>query len=426
MVLSFSTEVMNGPCSEDQLELLDAIDRLRLQAPSFVPPNDHERSEKRRLSKFHQHLDGFDGLPELINGAGTFMGITTGGKGFSKDLLRVEITGPDRPHLTIVDLPGLIHSETKQQTASGVELVQNVVKSYMLKTGSVILAVVSAKNDFANQIVLKLARSADPGGECTLGVITKPDTLITGSGSEEMYLSLAKNKEVEFSPGWHVLKNLGFETHSGSLLLHQRNKEEAAFFLEGVWKTLPPSMLGIGELRNRLAELLPHQIAGELPSLVNEINAKLVSCRHELHQLGEPRCTPSEQRLLMLTVSQDFQRIVKSSVDGTYNGSFYESAESNRGYEQRIRAVVRNLNQDFADMLMKYGHKRQLSNGESGKEAELDNKKWADNFQKPEVVSQAQFIDHIQRLMERSRGTELPGQFNNTIGGDLFLEQSEP
>lgn len=34
---------------------------------------------------------------------------------------------------------------------------------------SVILAVISAKNDLANQIVLKMAKEADPAGQRTMG-----------------------------------------------------------------------------------------------------------------------------------------------------------------------------------------------------------------------------------------------------------------
>ncbi|KAJ6029761.1 uncharacterized protein N7446_010889 [Penicillium canescens] len=82
--------------------------------------------------------------------------MSTHGKAFSNDLLRVKVSGPNRPHLTIVDLPGLIHSETRQQSAAD---------SYIRESRSVILAVVSAKNDFANQIVLRLARDADPSGD---------------------------------------------------------------------------------------------------------------------------------------------------------------------------------------------------------------------------------------------------------------------
>ena len=117
-----------------------------------------------------------------------------------------------------MDLPGLIHSETKQQSAADVGLVHNVVESYMKEPRSVILAVVSAKNDYANQIVLKLARAADSTGTRTLGVITKSDTLMQGSASESMYVSLAQSLDVEFRLGWHVLRNMDSETGAWSLL----------------------------------------------------------------------------------------------------------------------------------------------------------------------------------------------------------------
>lgn len=76
----------------------------------------HTRSdvERRSLGDFCEELDSFEGLPVLIEKAKVAMGITTHGKDFSNDLLRVEVSGPDRPHLTIVDLPRVIHSETKQ------------------------------------------------------------------------------------------------------------------------------------------------------------------------------------------------------------------------------------------------------------------------------------------------------------------------
>jgi Dynamin family len=71
---------------------------------------------------------------------------------------------------------------------------------------SIILAVVSAKDDYANQIVTKLARDVDLKGLRTLGIITKPDTLHVGSESEKSFFSLANNENVVFRLGWHVLK----------------------------------------------------------------------------------------------------------------------------------------------------------------------------------------------------------------------------
>jgi hypothetical protein len=382
---------------------------------SIVPHQSRSESERLSLSSFHEQLDGFDGLPTLIENAKGAMALSiTGSRAFSKDLLRVEVSGPDRPHLTIVDLPGLIHSETKQQSASDVELVQDVVQAYMKEPRSVILAVVSAKNDYANQIVLKLARAADRKGVRTLGVITKPDTLIAGSESEAMYVSLARNQDVEFRLGWHVLKNMDSET--GVWSLADRDVKEDEFFSQGIWEELSRSLLGIDKLRKRLSNVLLGQIAAELPSLVSEIEIKSDACRARLDKLGEPRATLNEQRLYLLHISQQFQSLIKASVDGTYSDPFFKHAESEPGYQKRIRAVVQNLNLDFAERVARRGHYRKI----------VDSLDKTGVFEGVVATTREEFMDHIQKLMRRTRGRELPGMFNPMIVSDLFLEQSSP
>ena len=476
MVLkSFESDALNGLCSKDQLELLNSIDCLRSQgishyvslpqiivcgdqssgkssvleaisgvsfpiksnlctrfpielvlrktshisvSVSIVPHQSRTKSERLSLGDFHEKLDGFDGLPALIENAKAAMGISMHGRAFSKDLLRVEVSGPDRPHLTIVDLPGLVHSETKQQSASDVKLVQDVVQSYMKEPRSIILAVVSAKNDHANQIVLKLARAADKEGTRTLGVITKPDTLVPGSESEAMYISLARNQDVEFRLGWHVLKNMDSETGEWSLV--DRDIKEGEFFSQGIWEELSRSLLGIDMLRKRLSKVLLGQIAAELPSLVSEIETKSEDCRHRLEQLGEPRATLEEQRLYLLHISQQFQSLIKAAVDGTYNDPFFGDAKSEPGYQKRIRAVVQNLNLDFAERIVKRGHHRQIVDVHSESTTATS---------VPEgviAITREKFLDHIQHLMQRTRGRELPGTFNPMVVADLFLEQSTP
>ncbi|KAI0530195.1 P-loop containing nucleoside triphosphate hydrolase protein [Xylaria digitata] len=379
---------------------------------TIIPHKLLAKSERETLSTFHEKLDGFEGLPELIESAKIAMGISMQGKGFSKDLLRIEISGPHHPHLTIVDLPGLIHSETKQQSASDVELVRDVVQTYMEQPRSVILAVVSAKNDFANQVVLKLARSTDPRGKRTMGVITKPDTLVEGSGSEATFVSLAENREVEFDLGWHVLKNLDSEKVDGSSLLHRRNEEEEAFFSDGIWSRLPSSMLGVKRLRTRLSKVLLQQIATELPSLIEEIDGKLQDCTHLLNQLGEPRATVHEQRLFLAHIAEKFRYLVHDVRNGTYTDPFFEGAETQRGYDQRLRAVIQHLNREFASKMSQRGHARHIDcpTGSSG----------------PPSVTRDQFITEVQELLRRTRGRELPGQFNSLIVTDLFIKQSKP
>ena len=70
-------------------------------------------------------------MPSLFENAKVAMGISTYSKAFLKDLFCVEVLGPDWLHLTIVDQPGLTHSKTKQQSASDVELIRDVVLTYM-------------------------------------------------------------------------------------------------------------------------------------------------------------------------------------------------------------------------------------------------------------------------------------------------------
>jgi len=283
----------------------------------------------------------------------------------------------------------------------------------MKEPRSIMLAVVSAKNDYANQIVLKLARIADTKGNRTLGVITKPDTLIPDSESEAMYVSLARNQDVEFRLGWHVLKNMDSET--GEWSLADRNVKEEAFFLQGIWEDLSRSLLGVVKLRDRLSKVLLGQIASELPSLIDEINIKSNACRSRLDKLGEPRATLDEQRRYLLHISQSFQFLVKASVDGTYNDPFFDDAESETGYQKRIRAVMQNLNLEFAEHIAIRGHRREIT---SSKDTRLISRGVI-------PITRDEFLDHIQRLMQRTSGRELPGTFNPMIVADLFLDQSK-
>ena len=172
---------------------------------SIRPGKDRSEAERKHLNDFRAPTDDIDELPKLVEAAKVAMGINSESRAFGEDILRVEVSGPGKPHLTLVDLPGLFHAPSKQQSAGDAKLVQSLVRSYMSNERSIILAVVSAKNDYANQVVTGLAREIDPKGLRTMGIITKPDTLIVGSDSEISFMNLAKNEDVCFRLGWHCM-----------------------------------------------------------------------------------------------------------------------------------------------------------------------------------------------------------------------------
>lgn len=249
------------------------------------------------------------------------------------------------------------------------------------------------------------------------GIITKPDTLISGSESENFFASLAQNKEVEFRLGWHVLKNL--DSEKGSFSLARRDLDEKEFFSKNIWQRLPRHLVGIANLRPRLSNVLTKQISSELPSLVEEIASKLRDCRGNLDKMGQRRATKDEQQQYLVTVSMKFQSLTKASVDGVYNNSFFAEPQFDRGYCQRLRAVIQNSNQRFARTLLDRGHYRYIDwlprDDEDRSQLEVGG-----------PLTRDEFITHIQNLMFRTRGRELPGTFSPMIVEDLFREQCQP
>ena len=68
-------------------------------------------------------------VPALIDAAKETMDLNSDAKAFSDDVLLVEVSGPEQPHLTLIDLPGLIHADNKKQSAKDVEMVSSLVRS---------------------------------------------------------------------------------------------------------------------------------------------------------------------------------------------------------------------------------------------------------------------------------------------------------
>jgi len=381
---------------------------------AIVPSSDRTDGERAKLLKFRHDMVKLDQFEDLVYSAKDAMGLDGDEKAFSNDILRVEVSGPNQPHLTLVDLPGLFQAGNKAQSDTDAQVVKDLVLSYMKRSRSIILAVVSAKNDFANQIVTKYAREVDPHGLRTLGIITKPDTLHVGSDSESSFVDLAKNKDVNFRLGWHVLKNRDYDTRDCTA--EERDQAEQHFFSRGIWTTLPPTHVGITSLKPRLSSLLKDQILMELPSLIRDVEVGLKECQSILGRLGGARVTLKDQQLHLLQISQAFSSLSKAAVGGIYVDRFFRSAMTPEGYNKRLRAVTKSILTDFANVIRTQGHARCIK--------EDDDRFAADAS--PPCIKRSDYIQEVMQLMKRSSGCELPGTYNPLIIGNLFFEQAAP
>lgn len=381
---------------------------------SIQPGKDHSEDQRKKLEAFGFSTT-FDELSigGVVDRARNAMALNDS-KRFCDDVLRIEVSGPTQPHLTIVDLPGLFSAGNKDQSREEGQLVKSLVRSYMKNPRSIILAVVSAKSQFAEQIVTEYARDLDHSRSRTLGLVTKPDTLPAGSEMEDMYFKMARNEDVDFRLGWHVIVNRDYQDRAISNA--ERDEKEVAFLSSGVWDSLPQSHKGVAALRTRLSEVLRDHIVAQLPQVVTDIEDGLRDCTDRLERLGMARGDPDEQRKYLLNASHRFSSLIRSAVDGVYGDSFFGNARDDEGYHKRLRAVVQNTLEDFAQDMRKNGQAREIVDFYSeGMEDKMT----------PQVL-RSDYLAEVRRLMRRTRGCELPGTYNPLVITELFHEQCQP
>ncbi|KAK4236071.1 hypothetical protein C8A03DRAFT_45878 [Achaetomium macrosporum] len=340
------------------------------------------------------------------------MGLNGNSKAFSTDILRVELSGPSQPHLTLVDLPGLFLAGNKDQTEEDAAIVEALV----------------SKSDFALQQVTRHARAQDPEGTRTLGLITKPDTMDEGSDNERFYIELAQNKDVQFRLGWHVLRNRTYAERDTSTAA--RDAAETAFFF---------LRLGVAALRVRLSHVLCDQILGQLPSVLDDVTKGLNDCKNTLARLGTARSTIVEQRRYLLKVSAEFSDLTKAAIDGIYTHAFFSGPKT-----RRLRAVIQNTLADFAEETRLRGHARtivdkEVSPKDSGPRDLVPEDSETEDFEAeypepedyededcdnvPPSISRSEYIKDVKRLMQETRGRELSGTYNPLIDMVLGLQE---
>ncbi|MCJ1350688.1 MAG: hypothetical protein MMC33_000669 [Icmadophila ericetorum] len=414
-----------------------------------IPDPDRPANEKETISAFRESISDFGELSFLMDKATKVMGIQSKSdsktKAFAKDVLSIEIEGPNRPQLTLVDLPGLIRSQTKGVTKEDISLVTEITDHYIRQRRTICLAVVAATNDYANQGILDKVRDFDPTGERTLGIITKPDRLPAGSGSEKAYLDLAQNKDIFFKLGWHLLKNRAYE--DGSSSFDERNASEDTFFRRSNFAALQKDCVGIASLRSRLSQLLFNHVRQELPMLQVDLEKALDDSQGQLGIMGTSRASARECRSYLMELSIEISATCKAAVNGHYEGNYFIrdvdpifSTESQASI-RRLRAVVQDTNSGFSELVRKTGHKYHINqpegaDGEKEKVEEAsksleDSSPWATKSLSkpipapPIKLSMSQAIEWVGEVLARTRGKELEGNYNPLLIGELFWEQSE-
>jgi GTPase SAR1 family protein len=403
------------------------------------PSSSRTESEKVFIDNYPIRTGGIEDFESLVNGAKNHLRktLTKDQKTDSvfEDVLHVEVTNPNWPPLSLVDLPGLILSPNPQQTSEDVTIVDNLVEKYMENPKSIILAVVAADYDLPVQKVFQLIKKYDPLGKRTMFVITKPDKVLCKSNDLPQFVLYAQNKLPHycFELGWHIVRNRG--ENDDDRTMDERDAAEKEFFAQASWsKRLNRDQLGINKLRERLSILLERHTRSEMPGVLNEIDETLNECREEISKLGQARSTSDAQKLYLITISQRFESLVRQAVNGHYDDASFFRSDLPESNPRKLRAALQNLNEDFARRMRTNGHAKEIysdsclserwpnvnsyprSNDASTKPTRIS----------PPLISRSAYIQQIKILSRRNRGKELLGSPNFRLVRDLFLDQSRP
>ncbi|KAL8748334.1 MAG: hypothetical protein Q9184_007384 [Pyrenodesmia sp. 2 TL-2023] len=294
---------------------------------------------------FRQAIDEAKELMDIKRPVSTKEGApTVGNRNFASDVLKVEISGPNRSYFSILDVPGVFQSLTKGLTAEEKDGVRNMVASYMMPEHSVIICVASGTNDLANQATFDMASKYDPRLQRTIGVITKCDI----TQHKDQILSLAQNQEKHLDHGWFVVRNRTPPEVASSISSVERHNREKAFFELEPWNKLPEARRGTQALKRYLAGILCRRIQETFPSVLSTIQRRQAVTVDQLGKLGSSRDSVEEKRTYLTELAQQLYSLTSQALRGRYHGLSKESL--------KLRRFVREANDAFTSKMIDHGH----------------------------------------------------------------------
>ncbi len=363
----------DGVCTKFATEIiLQHSDSEPVIVATILPTSSRPERSKWELQRYRRQLAEFDELPVAIAEVGSLMGIrgfegVQEGPAFASDVLRIEVTGPVGLHLTIVDLPGLISVANDEQTEDDVRTVQDLVDSYVANSRTIILAVVQANNDIANQGIIQKSRRFDRAGERTVGIITKPDLI--NEGTEKRIALLAKNEDTtKLKLGFFLVKNPTPSELASGITSEQRREAENRYFQSSPWKeqALRMERVGVMSLQKFLQNLLDQHIERELPKVREEIRNLMRETEQQITALGDDRPTVGHLRMFLSRLAMQFYNLTTSALHGNYHETDPTFFDKNgvEIHSTRLRALTHRLNSEYSNYMRENGQKRKVVSGE--------------------------------------------------------------
>ncbi|KAF7139240.1 hypothetical protein RHSIM_Rhsim07G0039700 [Rhododendron simsii] len=227
--------------------------------------------------------------------------------------IHLSIYSPYVVNLTLIDLPGLTKVAVEGQSENIVQDIENMVRSYIEKPNSIILAISPANQDIATSDAIKIARDVDPTGDRTFGVLTKLDLMDKGTNA----LDVLEGRSYRLQHPWVGIVNRSqADINKNVDMVIARRKEREYFATSPDYGHLA-SKMGSEYLAKLLSKQLETVIRARIPSITSLINKSIDELESEMDHLGRPVAVDAGAQLYtILELCRAFDRIFKEHLDG--------------------------------------------------------------------------------------------------------------
>ncbi|XP_016076805.1 PREDICTED: interferon-induced GTP-binding protein Mx2 [Miniopterus natalensis] len=243
--------------------------------------------------------------------------IAGNGVGISHELISLDITSPEVPDLTLIDLPGIARVAVGNQPQDIGLQIKMLIKKYIQRQQTINLVVVPCNVDIATTEALSMAHEVDPEGDRTIGILTKPD--LVDKGTEKNVVNVVQNLTYRLKKGYMIVRCRGQQEITSQLSLAEATKKEMMFFQTHPYfrALLEEGKASVPRLAERLTTELISHISKSLPLLENQIRESHQSATEELRQCGENiPCNEADMMFFLIEKIKVFNQDIVKLVEG--------------------------------------------------------------------------------------------------------------
>jgi dynamin 1-like protein len=234
-------------------------------------------------------------------------------RGISNNPINLKIYSHKVLNLTLVDLPGITRVPVGQQPPDIEKQIRNMIKNYITKPNTIILAITAANTDLSNSDAIQLAKEVDPEGDRTIGVITKIDIMDKGTDALDMLLG----RVIPLKHGFVGVVNRSQLDIKNNKTIEEALLAEKEYFSNHELYSKISEKLGTRYLAETLNRILIQHINKCLPDLRGKIIYMLNQKQTELISYGDELMNSKNGQLSKcLQIITEFCNQYKNAIDG--------------------------------------------------------------------------------------------------------------